>query len=179
MAQLDKVDRLATQATSAVGGTLGRLRSLAGGFVVGTAVIALATFLTGWWVFDRSRGTWAVVGGILCLIPVIAALIARWLVAATAKAAPRLMTDIAELIRTSRTAAGPLIDHDSGRPLAQHAKSFGELRTLLNERRGELPALFAGVRAITSVPGLLAIALLGTLAIGAFGTILLLVGIFR
>lgn len=41
------------------------------------------------------------------------------------------------------------------------------------------PALFAGVRAITSVPGLLAIALLGTLAIGAFGTILLLVGIFR
>lgn len=97
MAQLDKVDRLATPATSAVGGTLGRLRSLAGGFVVGTAVIALATFLTGWWVFDRSRGTWAVVGGILCLIPVIAALITRSLVAATAKAAPRLMTDIAQL----------------------------------------------------------------------------------
>ena len=179
MAQLDKVDRLATQATSAVGGTLQRLRSLAGGFVVGTIVVATATFATGWWVFNHSRTGWVVVGGVICLVPVIAALAARWFVGATAKAAPQLMDDISQLIRTSRHDAGPLIDHDTGRPLAQNAKSLSELRTTLKERRTELPALFAGVRAITSVPGLLAIALLGTLAVGALGTILLLVGLFR
>ena len=42
------------------------------------------------------------------------------------------------------------------------------------DRRKELPALFIGVRAITRVPGLAAVAVLGSLGVGALGTILLI-----
>jgi hypothetical protein len=42
-----------------------------------------------------------------------------------------------------------------------------------------LPALYAGIRAIANVPGLAAIALLGTLAVGVLGTILLIGGLIK
>lgn len=170
---------MAEQATGAVDVTLRRLRGLAGGFVIGTVVIAAATFATGWWVFADHRTTWAVVGGVLCLVPVVAALIARMYVGATAKAVPRLVGDVTQLIRESRATAGPLIDHDTGKPLGENAKSFRDLRSTLSTRRTEFPSLFASIRAITSVPGLLAIATLFILVVGALGTILLLVGLFR
>ena len=70
-----------------------------------------------------------------------------------------------------------LINYDTGERLANTAKTFGNLQIDLKERRKELPALYAGVRAICSVPGLAAIALLGTLAVGALGTILLIGGL--
>lgn len=52
-----------------------------------------------------------------------------------------------------------------------------DLHSELLARRRELPALFAGVRAITSVPGLAAIAAIGMVAVGGLGTILLIGGI--
>ena len=173
------IERLANQATVNMRTTLVRLRTLAGGFFVVAAVIALATYLTGFWVFDKSRGTWLVLGAVICLIPLVAAVLALAFVVRTAKAAPRLVGEMRQLIGESRQAAAVLIDHDSGKPLASSAKSFSELRSILKDRRKELPALFAGVRALTSVPGLLAIALLGVIGVGALGTILLIVGVAR
>ena len=173
------IERIAVTATNTMSSTLGRLRTLAGGFMVATVLVAVATFATGWWVFANHRTGWLIIGGALCAIPAVAAILARLYVGATAKAAPRLLGDVTQMIRESRVAAGPLIDHDTGKPLGASAKSFRDLRSTLKSRRLELPALFAGVRAITSVPGLLAIALLFTLAVGALGTVLLLVGLFR
>ena len=57
------------------------------------------------------------------------------------------------------------------------AKTFEPLQLDLRKRSKELPALYAGVRAICTVPALAAIALLGMLAVGALGTLLLLVGL--
>jgi hypothetical protein len=77
----------------------------------------------------------------------------------------------------SQNAANVLINYDTGERLATTAKTFTGLGQNLRERRKELPALYASVRAITSVPGLVAIALLGTLGVGALGTILLIGGV--
>ena len=70
-----------------------------------------------------------------------------------------------------------LINYDTGERLTTTARTFGTLRPTLRERRKQMPALYKGVRAITSVPGLAAIALLGTLGVGALGTILLIGGL--
>ena len=102
---------------------------------------------------------------------------AWFMVRSTAKAAPLLLGELQSFLRSSTSAAGALIDHDSGVALGMQAKGFRELRTELNSRRQELPALFAGVRAITSVPGLAAIAFIGILGVGALGTILLIGGL--
>jgi hypothetical protein len=70
-----------------------------------------------------------------------------------------------------------LIDYDTGQTLTTTAKSFEPLRVDLQSRRRDLPALYFSVRAVTAIPRLAAIALLGTLAVGALGTILLIAGL--
>lgn len=157
--------------------TFARLSGLATGVGIIALLIGAATFATGWWIFDGSRPAWIVIGGTVCLVPVIAALVARFLVRRTAKHAPELVSNIRMFVDTSVHSAQVLIDHDSGQPVAGYVKNFKTLRSELKERRRELPALFAGVRAITSVPGLAALAVLGSLLIGSLGTVLLIGGL--
>ena len=172
------IDKLAAQVSDRLTDTLYRVRSLIGVVAIIAFVVAAATFATGMWAFGGNRTAWIVIGGVLCLIPIGAALMGLALVHTTAKAAPRLLGDVRTLIRDSRSTAGVLIDHDTGQRLTNAAKSFQTLRTDLKARRTELPALFAGVRAITSVPGLAAITVIGILIVGSLGTILLLSQLF-
>ena len=158
--------------------TLRRLSSLAGGVATFATVVGVATFITGMWIFKGSgRLLWIVIGGVLCLIPVSAALVAMMLIRITANHSPELVANVRSFVDSSAQSAKVLIDHDTGQPVAAYAKNFTVLRGELNQRRKELPALFAGIRAITSVPGLAAIAVLGTMCIGALGTILLIGGL--
>jgi hypothetical protein len=173
---IERIDRMAASASDGLRTTLGRLGNLVGVVIVATAVVAAATFATGMWVFDGSVG-WLVVGGAICAIPVLAAIVAWIYVRGAAKAAPRLIDDAREFLHSTGNASGVLIDHDSGVALGMQAKTMGGLRRELIDRRKELPALFAGVRAITSVPGLAAVAVLGTIGVGLLGTILLIGGV--
>ncbi len=151
--------------------TLNRLSSLATSIAVLAAVIGAATFATGWWVFTDSRIAWIIIGGVLCLIPVGAALFARLLLGITSKYAPQLIDNVRTFLRGASPASRVLLDHDSGQPVIASSKTFTGLRSELASRSSELPALWAGVRAITSIPGLAAIAVLGMLGVGALGTI--------
>ena len=159
--------------------TLNRLSSLATGVAVVAAVIGAATFATGWWLFPDSRTAWIIIGGVICLIPVGAALFARLLLRITAKYAPQLIDNVRTFLGGASPAARVLIDYDSGQPVITSSKTFTVVRTELALRSRELPALWAGVRAITSVPGLAAIAVLGMLAVGLLGTILLISGLLK
>lgn len=157
---------------------LRRIASLAGGVGVLAAIVSIATFVTGWWVFKGSAGWW-VIGGLVCAAPPAAAAVGWALVRATAAMAPRLTDDIASFIRTPSSAATMLIDYDTGQPVTVSAKRFLTLKSALVDRRKELPALWMGARAITLAPGLAAVTLLGLLGVGALGTVLLLAGLIR
>jgi len=170
------IDRLTSNVSGAIQLTLSRVGALIRGVAVLALLVGSATFATGWWVFDHSS-TWLVIGGALCLLPPIAALRGWLMVARTARHAPQLVRDVRALLQTTRNSAAVLIDHDTGQSLVVASKSFRALRIELNERRKELPTLFAGVRAITSAPGLAAIAVLGVLLLGGLGTILLIGGL--
>ena len=170
------LDRVAIRVSDGLRKTLSRINTLALGIAAVTALIGLATFATGLWVFDGSRPAWIVIGGALCFAPTAAALLAWFLVRSTLKLAPALLGNVRTLLGDSQKASNVLINYDTGERLASTAKTFGNLQIDLKERRTDLPALYAGVRAIGSVPGLAAIALLGTLAVGALGTILLIGG---
>lgn len=159
--------------------TLNRLSSLATGVAVIAGVIGAATFATGWWLFPDNRTAWIIIGGVLCLIPVGAALLARLLLRITAKYAPQLIDNVRTFLGGASPASRVLIDYDGGQPVIRSSKTFTGVRTELASRSGELPALWAGVRAITSVPGLAAIAVLGMLGVGVLGTILLISGLLE
>jgi len=154
--------------------TLSRLSSLATGVAVIAGIIGAATFATGWWLFPDSRTAWIIIGGLICLIPVGAALFARLLLRTTAKYAPQLIENVRTFLGGASPASRVLIDYDSGQPVIASSKTFSGLRTELTSRSAELPALWAGVRAITSVPALAAISVLGMLGVGLMGTILLI-----
>lgn len=173
------LDRVAIRISDGLRNTLSRISTLALGVAAIAALVCIATFLTGFWVFDRSRPAWIVIGGALCAIPIAAALLSWFYVRSTVEVAPRLLSDVRTLLDDSRGSANVLINYDTGERLASTAKTFNTLREDLQKRRKELPALYAGIRAITAVPGLTAIALLGTLAVGALGTILLIAGLIN
>lgn len=159
--------------------TLNRLSSLATGVAMIAGVIGAATFATGWWLFPDSRTAWIIIGGVMCLIPVGAALIARVLLRITAKYTPQLIDNVRVFLGGASPASRALLDYDSGQPVIASTKRFAGLRTELETRSAELPALWAGVRAISSVPGLAAIAVLGMLGVGLLGTILLISGLLN
>ena len=163
---------------AAIGLTLRRLATLVGGLVIVTALVGLATFATGWWAFGTNT-LWIVLGGVLCLVPLLAALGAWGVVRAGAHYAPRLVNDIALFLKGPQTPASQLlIDYDSGQPVAMSARRMAPLRTELEIRKTDLPALWLGIRAITVVPALAAIAVIGMLAVGMLGTLLLLGQLF-
>lgn len=172
-----ETDVVVRRVSSALQLTLTRLSRLAFGVAVVAAVVGAATFATGWWVFPNNRSTWVVLGGLVCLIPVGAALFARLLLRVTAKHAPQLIDNVRTFLGGSSPASRALIDYDSGQPVIASSKSFTGLRSELKDRGRELPALWAGVRAITSVPGLAAIAVLGIVGVGLLGTVLLISGL--
>lgn len=171
------LDRLAGEASAGLGQLLTRLGALAGVVALITAVIGLATFATGWWVFDGSTG-WMVVGGLLCAAPFTAALVAWFWVRATAALAGRLVDDLRTFLAGDQAgAAGMLVDLDSGVALTMQARTLSGLRQSVEIRRRELPALYVAVRAVTRVPMLAFGAVLGVLGVGALGTILLIAGL--
>ncbi len=170
------LDRIATTASTGLRRTIDRLGSLVGVVALVALAIAAATFMTGMWVFDRSTN-WIVFGGLLCAVPVGAALTAWLLLRLTARLSSGLVADIRSFLGQPNHASGVLIDHDSGIALGVQANSFRELRDEVRTRRRQLPALYACSRAIASVPGLAVIALVGIVVVGGLGTILLIGGV--
>lgn len=171
-----ETELVARRAGSGLHTTLRRLASLVGGLVVMAFIISAATFATGWWVFEGST-SWLVLGGALCLTPVVAAALG-WLMAhGAARYAPRLIADIGTFLKSPSPSADVLIDYDTGQPIAMSAKSMNSLSTDLRTRKADLPALWLGVRAIRLVPALAAITFLGMLFVGGLGTILLIGGL--
>jgi len=171
-------DVAARRAGDGIQKLLARLASLAAGLAAVAAVVGLATFATGLWVFRGGAGWW-VLGGVLCAAPAVAAAVGWGFVRAAARFAPRLLDDITAFIRTPSAGAKVLIDHDTREAVTVSAKRFGSLRTDLSQRRSELPALWLGVRAVTLVPGTAALALVGTFVVGGLGVVLLLAGLIR
>ncbi len=156
--------------------TFRRLSSLAVGVALVAAFTGAATFATGWWVFEGSTA-WLVIGGAICLVPLAAAALAWMLLRITARYAPLLVDNVRTFLGGSSPASQALIDYDTGQTVVASSKSFTVLRGELGLRSRELPALYAGVRAITSVPALAAIAVLGIVGVGLLGTVLLIGGI--
>ena len=137
-------------------------------------IVCVATFATGWWVFEGNEG-WIIVGGIVCAIPIVAGVRAWYMVRRAIKRAASLPAEIRRYTDSGGRDAQVLIDYDTGQPIGGYVRNFGT--TGLDIDPKVLPALWASVRALTRVPILAAITILGTLFLGALGTILLLVGL--
>lgn len=173
-------DRAHATAVRAGDGLQALLRGLAawvGTAVTASAVVGVATFATGWWVFDTNRSVWAVVGAVLCGAPVAAGAAAWWRVVATARRAPTLVDEIQRYAELDGGLTTTLIDHDTGDHVRFATTDLGSLPGRIAERRREFPALHTAMRALTTAPGLALRAVVGTCLVGLLGTVLLIGGL--
>ena len=156
--------------------TLRRLSSLAFGVATVTVLIAMATYATGLWAFDGgSQSAWIVIGAVLCAIPAVAGVTAWLFVRTTIHRIPGLVGDLRTLLGSSKQAFALVIDHDSGQPITTTARSLTKLNGTIQGAPGMYPSLMVAVRAAIKVPGFLAVAVVSAMAVGALGTLLLLV----
>ena len=172
-----ELDRDAQRTSTALHGTLSRLGRIVRALCVGALVIGVATYATLLWVTEGSE--WILLGAVICAAPFAAAAVAYWRVTRTLTAAPRALDDLRTVLRDRQAATtmGPLFDHDTQQPLGRATVDMTGMRSELAARRKELPALFSTVQAIVTVPGLAALAVVGSLLLGMIGTIMLIVGL--
>lgn len=164
------------QAGQRIQRVLERIVSLASAVVMFSVLVCLATFATGWWVFDGSAG-WIVAGGLLCGFPIVTAVWAWWLVRVAVKLATAIPRELQRYGQTESTAARALIDVDTGQPIASYSRQFGGVQVDLKKHARDMPALYFAVRALVRVPILAAITLIGVFCVGGLGTLLLIVGL--
>lgn len=155
--------------------TLARVAARIASFAL---IVGVATFATGLWIFQGSgRDKWIVIGGVISFAAPLAATIAAYRVRRTADLAPKFAGEVQQFNTVVKGVADVLLDGDTGQVAGLRAKSFTALRSELEGRRRDFPALTAGVRAVTTVPKLLGLALMTVMAAGALGTILLIGGL--
>lgn len=173
------VELLATRASDGLRVILGRLASLTFGLVVGAGLIGVAAWASGLLAFDGS--VWPVGGAVLCMLPAAAALLAWWRIKRTQRVAPAALHDlrIALADQQSRSSMDVLVDMDSGQRVITSSKSVTGVLQELKQRQRDWPALVATLSAVASVPGLVALSIVGTIGVGALGTILLIIGLLR
>jgi hypothetical protein len=183
------VDELTRRTTTLVTGLAAKAMRLAAGVAVVVLIVGGLSYLTGLAGLDGSaRSLWTVLGLIMLVVAVGAPLLAWWRLAAVSKRASALAGDIRTLITRDADARRVVIetvtvdepqpaDVRELRPAVYDSRQFNRLRTV-TVKASDLRELPAAIRAVTTFPWLLALALLGTLVFGLLGFLFLLAWIF-
>lgn len=183
------VDELTRRTTTLVTNLARKGMSLATGVAVVVLIIGGLSYLTGLAGLDGSaRSAWTVVGLIMLVVAVGAPLLARWRLASVRRRATELAGDIRTLITRDADARRVVIetvavdepqpaDVREMRPVLYDSRQFDRLRTV-TVKASDLRELPGAMRAVTTFPGLLALALFGVLVFGLLGFVFLLAWIF-
>src|SRR4051794_41884461 len=87
------LERVAVRVSDGLRLTLSKINKLALGIAAITALVGIATFLTGLWVFDGSFG-WIIIGGGVCFAPAVAPLMGRGPVHFTLYPSPQMVGNV-------------------------------------------------------------------------------------
>lgn len=185
------VDELTRRTTTLVTGLATKAMRLAAGVAVVVLIVGGLSYLTGLAGLEGSaRSLWTVLGLIMLVVAVGAPLLAWWRLAAVSKKASALAGDIRTLITRDAEARRVVIDTVAVdvdepqpadgrelRPAVYDSRQFHRLRTV-TVKASDLRELPGAIRAVTTFPWLLALALLGILVFGLLGFLFLLAWIF-
>ena len=177
------VDTLARQMTLLVTGLARRVMVITLGVALVAFMVGGLSYLTGLAGLDGSaRSAWTVIGAVMLIIAVGAPLLASWRLSTVSKHATELVTEIGRLISKDPAAEKVVIDTvtvepspaDGTRmPAMIETRQFSRLRqtTLTASDLRQLPG---ALRAVTTFPWLLLIAVVLTLVFGVLGFLFLI-----
>jgi hypothetical protein len=178
------VDALARQTTALVGELARKGMALATGVALVTLVIGGLSYLTGLAGLDGSaHSAWTVIGAVMLIAAVGAPLLARWRLARVRRHVTQLVGEVRTLITRDPEAEQVVIetiaydDANAGtgelRPVLYDSRQFDRLRTV-SIRSSDLRELPGALRAVTTFPLLLLLAILGIVVFGVLGFFFLL-----
>jgi len=183
------VDELARQMATLVTTLARKGKVVATGVAVVVLLVGGLAYLTGLAALDGSaRSLWTVLGLVMLMVAVGAPLLARWRLASISNRASGLLGDLRTLIARDADAQRVVIDTVAveeplpvagrdPRPVIYDSRQFNGLRTV-SSRANDLRELPRAMRAVTTLPLLLGIALLGVVVFGTLGFVFLLAWIF-
>ncbi|CAN5479508.1 hypothetical protein BH24ACT5_BH24ACT5_22140 [soil metagenome] len=197
----DQIERLVEQAIGAVGSLARRGSTLTTGVAVIAGVVSIAAYLVGLAAFDGgARAVWAVVGAVLVVAAAGAPLLASMRLRRIPRQATALHTELRALLGRSDEARRVVVetvahepdddlkgDGAESEPLAASAsrtpavvvqsQRFHSLRQLA-ATSGDVKTLASVTASLASLPGLVAVGLVGTGIAAVAGFILTLIWIF-
>jgi hypothetical protein len=182
------VDALARQTTALVGELARKGMALATGVAVLTLIIGGLSYLTGLAGLDGSaHSAWTVVGAAMLIAAVGAPLLARWRLARVRRHVTQLIGEVRTLITRDPEAERVVIEtvaHDERSdatgdlmPVVYDTRQFNRLR-VVSVKASDLRELPGALRAVTTFPILLLLALLGVVVFGVLGFFFLLAWLF-
>lgn len=198
----DQIDRLVEQAIGAVGTLAKRGSTLTTGVAVIAGVVSIAAYLVGLAAFDGgTRTVWGVVGALMVLAAVGAPLLASIRLRRIPRQATALHAELRSLLGRSDEARRVVVEtvaHESGdddtggdgvrrEPLAASAsrtpavvvqsQRFHSLRRLA-ATTDDAKTLASVTSSLATLPGLVAVGLVGTVVAAVAGALLTLIWIF-
>ena len=172
---------IATLASERIGAVIDRARPVAKGVALLASACGGLAYLVGALVL---RGTWRVgwlaAGLFICGLPALALWIAFRRLWRAAKLLPTTAIQLQGLTadRTIRDALYELVERgDDARtaPLVTLGKSLNRLRTAVSSHRKDLAGLWLTVTAVTTLPGLMALGIVGSFGLLIFSVVAVLV----
>lgn len=148
------------------------------GVAVFAAVGAVLAYAVGWFAFPRSaRLVWAIVGLVVCFAPLLAVFVATRRLRQVRTAIPETAAELRAVMndRAMLAALTELVDrdedHDQSTPLIKLGRELNDLRRASAGHRQVLTNAWESITALTSLPGLAALALVGTMALFVFSAV--------
>ena len=163
----DDLDRLARRAVESVMHLVRRANALAGGVLMFAVVASVGGFLLGLAALSGGiRTVWIALGGFFMVVAIGAVAIAMLRLRSVRKSADTLVTEVRELIGGDRANQRVVIDtvesthgnQDDG--VVQLSREFFSIRGAIGNRVGQFRELASAVTAVTTFPGLVALATL-------------------
>lgn len=175
------IDQLAQRAVDAVLRLVGRAIALARGVLIVTLVFAGGGFLLG--VAALSGGietVWIVVGGFFAALAIIAVVTAMLRLRAVRRVAGDLFDDVRSLIggdeQTQRTVIETVesTDGDDNEGLVVVSRQFLSMQNAIGGRVDQFRSLATALTAVTSFPGLVALAVVVSFVFAGLGFLFLI-----
>lgn len=164
---LDDLDRLARRAVDTVLHLVRRANALAGGVLIFVTLFGIGGFLLGLAALSGGiRTVWIVVGGFFAVVAIGSVLVAMLRLRTVRTGADNLVIEVRALVGGDHDSKRTVTDtvhsaegkSDDG--IVDLSREFFSMRGAIGDRVGQFRALASAMTAVTSFPGLMAIATL-------------------
>lgn len=164
---LDDLDRLAQRAVDSVLHLVRRANALAGGVLIFVALFGIGGFLLGLAALSGGiRTVWIALGGFFAVVAIGSVVVAMLRLRSVRTSADTLVTEVRALVGgdgASKRTISDTVDSTEDRSddgIVDLSREFMSMRGAIGDRVGQFRALASAVTAVTSFPGLMAIATL-------------------